>query len=95
MELLYEACAHHSLVPRSLQIGLCYNPASAPHSHGGFADVWKGEYSGLEVAVKVLRIHVSSDLKKITRVSLQRFFLSRCAYRHANGNPCRGFVRSS
>jgi hypothetical protein len=34
-----------------------------------FADVWKGNYGGQEVAVKVLRIYADSDLQKITRVS--------------------------
>lgn len=62
-------CARHSLLPRSLQIVLCYNPASAAHYRGGFADVWKSEYRGLEVAVKALRVYANSDLQKIARVS--------------------------
>jgi len=37
--------------------------------HGGFGDVWKCEYQGQDVAVKVLRRYVYSDLQKITRVS--------------------------
>ena len=37
--------------------------------HGGFADVWRGNYEGREVAVKVLRVYMTSDFKKITRVS--------------------------
>ena len=66
---LYKTCAHHSLYPRSLQIAACYDPADVPYSHGGYADVWKGEYRGVEVGVKVLRTYVTSDLKKITHVS--------------------------
>ena len=66
---LYKTCARHSIFPKSVQIAARYNPASAPHSHGGFADVWKGEYRGVEVAVKVLRISNRSDLKVIARVS--------------------------
>ena len=67
-------CARHSLLPRSLHIGLCYNPADNPHYRGGFADVWKGEYRGLEVAVKVLRTDTNSDLEMVTRVSCRWFF---------------------
>ena len=66
---LYKTCALHSLLPRSLQIELCYNPMTTPHSHGGFADVWKGQYRDLEVGVKVLRMYGKSDLKRITHVS--------------------------
>jgi len=69
MKLLYRTCARHSLLPGSLQIEVCYDPAAIPHSRGGFADVWKGEYQGLEVAVKVLRTDKRSDLQKIARVS--------------------------
>ena len=57
------------MLPGSLKIELCYNPAGVAHCRGGFADVWKGEYHGLEVAAKVLRVYATSDLQKITRVS--------------------------
>jgi hypothetical protein len=66
---LYKLCAAHSLLPRSLQIEARYDLSDVPHCHGGFADVWKGNYGDREVAVKVLRIYANSDLQKITRVS--------------------------
>ena len=69
MRSLYKTCARHSLLPGSLQIELCYNPMAAPHSRGGYADVWKGQYRGLEVGVKVLRTCGKSDLERITHVS--------------------------
>ena len=62
-------CARHSLLPRSLQIEVSYDPAVVAHSRGGFADVWKGKHGHLEVAVKVLRTDVRSDLQQISRVS--------------------------
>jgi len=40
----------------------------APLYHGGFAEVWKGEHQGREVAVKVLKIYKTSNLVKITKV---------------------------
>ena len=69
MKSLYKTCARHSLLPGSLQIEAHYNPATVPCSRGGFADVWRGEYRGLEVAVKALRTSSESDLRKITHVS--------------------------
>lgn len=69
VKLLYRMCAHHSLLPRSLQIELSYNPADVPHARGGSADVWKGQYHDLEVGVKVLKTYATSDLQKITHVS--------------------------
>lgn len=69
MKLLYKICTHYSLLPKSLQIELCYNPAGIVHCRGGFVDVWKGNHHGLDVAVKVLRIYLNSDLEKISQVS--------------------------
>ena len=37
---------------------------------GGFADVWKGEHLGRQVAVKVLRTYSSSETTKVAGVSL-------------------------
>lgn len=56
------------MVPRSLEIPLCYNPAEDPLCHGGFADVWKGRYQDREVAAKVLRVYSRDDPRPIRRV---------------------------
>lgn len=68
MKMLYKACAHHTLFPRSLRIELCDDPDSLVLFHGGFGDVSKREYQGREVAVKKLRIYDTSDLEKVIRV---------------------------
>ena len=70
MKSLYRMCARHSLLPRSVQIDVHYDRTADPHFEGGFASVWKGEYCGLEVAVKVLRTFTNSE-PEITRVSHQ------------------------
>ena len=51
-----------------MQIPLYYNRTEGPRHQGGFSDVWKGEYEGVEVAVKVLRVYPKSDFVKIKRV---------------------------
>jgi hypothetical protein len=43
-----------------------------PQFRGGFADVWKSEYHGQEVAVKVLRIYSTSDSERFIRVGCLR-----------------------
>ena len=57
------------ILPKSLAIPLCYDPTEYPLCHGGFADVWKGQYNGRDVAAKVLRIYLTSDFDRIRRVS--------------------------
>ena len=66
--VLCRICGSQALLPRSLQIPLCYNRLDTPLYRGGFADVWKGEYQGRPVAVKALRVYSTSDFAKITRV---------------------------
>ena len=70
------------MLPRSLQIELCYDPAGVAHCCGGFADVRKGEYRGQVVAAKVPRIYATSDLQKIIRVRSRwrSGFLRICLY---------------
>ena len=70
---LCRLCSRQALLPRSVQIPLCYNRMDAPLYHGGFAEVWKGEHQGREVAVKVLKVYVTSNLVKITRVGSRSF----------------------
>ena len=70
-------CARHTLVPQSLKIELCGDPPGVLMYRGGFGDVWKHQYQGREVAVKVLRVYATSDLEKIARVGRQRSLFPR------------------
>jgi len=68
LSTLCKICGRRGLLPRSLQIPLCYDRSDTPLYRGGYADVWKGEYQGRHVAVKVLRVYSTSDFDKITNV---------------------------
>ena len=68
---LYTICGRQALLPRSLEIPLCYDPMENPLCRGGFADVWKGQYHGWGVAAKVLRVYPSTDPAQNRRVSFQ------------------------
>jgi hypothetical protein len=61
-------CGRQALLPRSLQIPLCYDRSDIALYSGGFADVWMGEHQGCKVAVKVLRVHSMSNFDQITSV---------------------------
>ena len=66
--MLCKICGHLAWIPKSIQIPFCYNRTGAPWYQGGFAEVWKGEHERVEVAVKVLKVFMMSDLTKIMRV---------------------------
>ncbi|KAF9643939.1 kinase-like protein [Thelephora ganbajun] len=60
---------------------------------GGFGDVWKREYQGQQVAVKVLRIYANSDLRKIIRRFCKEFVTWK-TLRHPNVLPLLGVAIS-
>jgi len=82
LKSLYRTCGHRSLVPRALKVPVCYDRNGHPLYKGGFADVWKGEHSGRDVAVKVLRIYSSGDLQRIIDVGFLLRFLFTCTSRN-------------
>lgn len=59
---------------------------------GGFADVWKGEYEGKDVALKVLRIFCSADREKMQRDFCREALLWR-KLEHPNVLPFLGICR--
>ena len=81
LRLLYRTCGHHALLPSALRIPVCYDRTEVASYRGGFADVWKGEYCGRDVAVKVIRTYSKSDLQKIIGVSYRSCILPRMPMR--------------
>ena len=66
--MLCKICGYYAVIPKSIQIPLCYDRMRAPRYKGRLTGVWKGEHEGVEVAVKVLRVFTTSDLIKIMKV---------------------------
>ena len=66
---VYMVCGRHGLLPKALNIPICYDRTGYPLYSSGNADVWKGEYCGRDVAVKVIRTYSSDNLKRILGVS--------------------------
>ena len=69
LKSLYRLCGYHALLPTAMKILAQYDRTGSALYRGGFADVWKGDYHGREVAVKVVRTYVDGDLQKIVGVS--------------------------
>ena len=61
----------------SLKIPPCHDRFGTPLYRGGYADVWKGDHQGRQVAVKVLRVYSTNDFEKITSVGSRSLSLRR------------------
>jgi len=66
---LCKTCSRHLVIPTSMDIPDC-SEGSVEVESGGFADVSRGIYEGRQVAIKVVRVYVTSDLDIIRSVSI-------------------------
>jgi len=67
---LCKNCSRHRVVPKSMHIPDC-SEGSVEVECGGFANVLRSTYKGRRVAVKVVRMYITSDLDVILSVSPQ------------------------
>lgn len=61
-------------------IPVCYDHTTYPLYRGGYADVWKGEHCGREVAVKVIRVYSKSNLEKVVGVGYLSIQFRMCEH---------------
>jgi len=66
---LCKTCSRHRVIPKSMLIPDC-SEDSVEVECGGFADVSQGMYEGRQVAIKVVRAYITSDLDVIRSVSI-------------------------
>ena len=66
---LCKTCSRHRVIPKSMHIPDCSEDSVEVES-GGFADVSRGIYEGRQVAIKVVRAYITSDLDVIRSVSV-------------------------
>ena len=69
LRTLCKICGRHALLPSSLKAPISFERTGDVVYRGGFADVWKGEHRGQDVAVKVIRIYSDSELQRVIGVS--------------------------
>ncbi|KAF9789390.1 kinase-like domain-containing protein [Thelephora terrestris] len=89
LNTLCKICGRRALLPRSAAIPLCCDRSGTALYQGGFADVWKGEHQGRQVAVEVLKVYSRSNIEKIT----SRFLWEVIAWKslhHPNVLPLLG-----
>ena len=66
---LCKTCSRYRVIPKSMYIPDCFE-GSVEVECGGFANVSQSIYEGRRVAVKAVRVYVTSDLNVILSVSL-------------------------
>lgn len=88
---LYRTCGCYAILPTALKISVRCDRSDNALYRGGYADVWKGEYHGRDVAVKVVRAYSNSDSQKLFRVSCR--LCSHSVFPVTEDALCRGSAR--
>jgi len=65
---LCKTCSRHRVIPKSMLIPDCLGESEEVEC-GGFTNVSRSTYEGRLVAVKIVRVYVTSDLDVIRSVS--------------------------
>ena len=65
---LCKTCSRHRVIPKSMHIP-DYSKGAVEVECGGYANVSRSAYEGRQVAVKVVRMYITSDLGVILSVS--------------------------
>ncbi|KAL5480351.1 hypothetical protein ACEPAI_1621 [Sanghuangporus weigelae] len=89
---LKSAAEKRGILPSNIFLSGVHRVGSSPVHGGGFADVWKGEYEGRTVALKILRIYLFPDKEKVQR-EIGREALVWRRLNHPNVLPFIGIFR--
>ena len=66
---LCKTCSKYRVIPKSMHIPDC-SEGSVEVESGGFANILRSTYKGRQVAIKVIRVYITSDLEIILGVSI-------------------------
>ncbi|OCH88849.1 kinase-like protein, partial [Obba rivulosa] len=97
--LLRKLCGQHKIAPKSFNLlpGTVRRVGTYPEASGAYGDVWKGQYEGRPVALKVFRILKGDDKGGIVQDS-KTFYQEAIIWkrlRHRNITPFHGVDRTS
>ena len=81
LNILCKMCSRQQMMPKSMHMVNCLEGELIEEYDGGYAKVFRGRHKGRAVAVKILRLYLTSDLDKCFKVSI----LTPCKF-----TPIRG-----
>ena len=69
LNILCKMCSRQRMIPKSMHVGERLNGELIVEYNGGQAIVYRAEHNGRAVAVKTVRIYLTSDFSKCLSVS--------------------------
>ena len=69
LNILCKTCSRHRMIPTSMHMGKRLSGELIEENCGGQANIFRTEHNGRQVAVKTVRVYLTSDFDKCLSVS--------------------------
>jgi len=73
--ILSKMCSRQRMIPNSMRMDNCFDGELTEVDGGGHAYVLRGEHGGRAVAIKTLRLYLTSDLGNIHSVTISFYIV--------------------
>ena len=70
LNILCKVCDRQRVIPRSMHMVNCLDGELIEEYDGGQANVFRGKHKGRPVAIKIMRLYLTSDLDKCLSVKM-------------------------
>jgi len=70
LNILCKMCSRQRIIPKSMHMPNCLDGELTEVYDGGHANLFRGEHKGRAVAIKILRLYLTSDFDKCCSVSI-------------------------
>ena len=71
LNILCKICSRQRMIPRTMLMVDCLNENLIEEYDGGQADIFRGKHKGRPVAIRIMRLYLTSDLDKCLSVRAQ------------------------
>ena len=76
LNILCKMCSRQQKIPKSMHMVNCLQGELIEERNGGYATVFRGKHKGRAVAIKILRLYLTSDLDKCFRAGVFTLFIA-------------------
>ena len=83
LNALCKMCSRQRTIPDSMRIGNCLNGELIEEYDGGQANIFRGKHKGRPVAVKIMRLYLTSDFHKCLSVKTLPPYLAEVTSDHS------------
>ena len=68
LNILCKTCSRQRMIPRSMHMADCLNGELIEEYDGGQANIFRGKHKGRSVAIKIMRLYLTSNLEECLSV---------------------------